>query len=154
MTQAFGLPVKGDIQHYARSQVEQYPIEQLEPYIRAMLADEDVIKFGWAQYTPYFNDGDACVFSTYGVFAVTKESTERAKVASGVFYDENDLDRWDHVIRTYAYGDDPKSPQHHIDFMDQLESGHYDNDLESTFGDPALVIITKEGITVEYYSHE
>ena len=40
----------------------QRPLSDLEPALRAILADGDILSFGWTQYTPYFNDGERCVF--------------------------------------------------------------------------------------------
>lgn len=151
--EAFGLPISGDVNYYNDNvTVEQWPIERLQPYISAMLQDEDVVKFGWVQYTPYFNDGEACNFGIHGVFAVTTDT--QAKTKEYEFFGEEEFNRWDHEIRSYAYGDSPKSPEHHIQFMEQIESGHYHQALEKTFGDPAVVTITREGIDLEYYSHD
>lgn len=149
----FGLPLSGDISYYnERISLEQYPIEQLQPYIQAMLDDPEVAKFGWIQYTPYFNDGEACVFGVHGCFVLTNEDV--AKLKEDNEYDGEYFSHWDYEVRSYAYGDEPKSPQHHIDFSDAIGSGHFFQALEHTFGDPAEVVITKEGITVEAYDHE
>jgi hypothetical protein len=64
-----GIPIDGDIQ-YAESKVPQRPLEDLAPIMQAVLDDESVKWFGWRQYTPYFNDGEPCVFRVCGELAV------------------------------------------------------------------------------------
>jgi hypothetical protein len=60
-----GIPVTGDIQHADR-RVPQRPLEDLAPLMQAILDDSTVASFGWTQFTPYFNDGDPCIFHVSG----------------------------------------------------------------------------------------
>lgn len=60
-TNFLGIPVEGDITR-GEKRANQRPIEELEVLIEALLADPVIHDFGWSQYTPYFNDGDPCVF--------------------------------------------------------------------------------------------
>lgn len=141
-TEAFGLPVKGDVTHYAGPFTEQWPIERLQPALQAMLDDKEVAKFGWIQYTPYFNDGDACVFHTTVVFAIKGQQDAEIELGD---------DPYDHEITSYQ---DSSIPEHHIAFAKAIQSGHYDNALEEMFGDPATVTVSRDGIDIEYYEHD
>lgn len=81
----------------------------------------------WSQYTPHFNDGDECVFSSKHRYAdiVGSELDEDSK----------------------EYEDIKKEFE---DFMAQ-----FDNDLlRDVFGDGVKMIVTREGITVEEYNHD
>lgn len=42
---------------------EQYSIDHFKATISTILAHPEVTGIAWTQYTPYFNDGDPCVFS-------------------------------------------------------------------------------------------
>lgn len=60
-TNFLGIPIDGDIGR-GEKRANQKPLTELEPLIRALLDDDGMVEFGWRQYTPYFNDGDACTF--------------------------------------------------------------------------------------------
>lgn len=67
MTDNFlGIPVHGDIVS-STDRKDQRPFEELQAELRALLEFESFTALRWRQYTPYFNDGDACVFQIYGV---------------------------------------------------------------------------------------
>ncbi len=65
----FGIPIDGDIA-YAEKRAAQRPIEDLQPLMQALLDDDGIEWFAWRQYTPYFNDGEPCVFNVHGALAV------------------------------------------------------------------------------------
>lgn len=65
-----------------------------------------------------------------------------------------DSDDYKYEVRTYAYGAESKSPEHHLALAKMLESGHYDIWLENTFGDPARVVFHKDHIEIEFYDHD
>ena len=79
----------------------------------------------WTQYTPYFNDGDPCYFSSRHAYAtikfVTSDESEQLKAGKQV-----------------------------NKFLDNFD----DDDMETLFGDGVKVIITKDGIEVEDYDHD
>jgi len=64
-----GIRINGDIT--ASDRKDQKPQEEFEPFVRALLDESLIDEFGWTQRTPYFNDGDPCVFSAYGVWVRT-----------------------------------------------------------------------------------
>lgn len=65
-----GIPVTGDISH-AERRTPQKPLEDLAPVMQAVLDDLTIVSFSWSQYTPYFNDGDPCVFRVNDELSVT-----------------------------------------------------------------------------------
>lgn len=60
-----GRPINGDISHYGSNPGEQRPIEELLEKLDAVFAFPEVDAIRWPQFTPYFNDGDACEFSVH-----------------------------------------------------------------------------------------
>jgi hypothetical protein len=65
-----GIRIEGQI---TDGRAEQLPQERFEPLVRALLDDPLIAAFGWRQYTPYFNDGDTCIFSARGLWVRTAE---------------------------------------------------------------------------------
>jgi hypothetical protein len=70
-----GIPIVGDIQHN-KPPVQQRPLAALAPLMQALLDDASIAWFGWRQYTPYFNDGEPCVFNVHGALAVMLDDAE------------------------------------------------------------------------------
>lgn len=71
-TSFLGIPVDGDIVRAGRK-VQQRPLAELAPLMQALLDDDGIARFGWHQYTPYFNDGEPCIFSASGIWVARPE---------------------------------------------------------------------------------
>lgn len=103
----------------------------------------DIEKIGWTQYTPYFNDGEPCVFNVYDIyfklFIDTNEDEDE---------DDNDLHNW----RDASWGDDSKNYPLLKQLADLLSSS--DDVLLMLFGDHCKIIATRAGLDVEEYEHE
>jgi hypothetical protein len=107
---------------------------------------------GWRQYTPYFNDGDECVF--------------------GVYYDDltiNGIDEYDddekeiEFIRKRIWNGDswvenPNLDTHEYSLLKQIEEvlkGVPDDFYKDLFGDHVTVTVYKDGrIETEKYDHD
>jgi len=94
--------------------------------------------FGWTQYTPYFNDGDACYFGTH-------------READEIYVNgENTYDREDR-------GEDVEADDKHYALCKKVSAvlSAFDGDVfESLFGDHAKIIVTKDNIEVSRYNHD
>jgi len=86
----------------------------------------EVHKITWVQYTPYFNDGDPCVF--------------------GVYESEFELISND-ITASEALTEDFRAVSELIETIDATV-------MESWFGDHAEVTVTRDGITVDEYEHD
>lgn len=171
-TNFLGIPVEGDITK-GDKRTPQRPLEDLAPIMQAVLDDDGIAAFGWHQYTPYFNDGDPCVFSAHGVWAVRPEDL------GGEDLDEIDGDRFDidygGHLGSYEGGEWVKDPdnlpfnkrvnaryvgpdQARYDrcaaLSSAIDSGAFDDVLLEAFGDHAEITVKRDGITVEFYSHD
>lgn len=110
--------------------------------------------FGWRQYTPYFNDGDECVFSAH---------TDEPDINGINGYDCN----FEHeLITNYGAekvnGQYPKmtnklyNPELHkaqqdvMTFLYEVE----DNVLRQMFGDHKHITVSRDGTEVEDYDHD
>jgi hypothetical protein len=135
-TSLLGLPIKGEYKKYNEGfPSPQRPLEEFSPYLQKLLDDPEVTQFGWVQYTPYFNDGDACIFHAYGAWVKTVSDSP------------------DHEWEFEVGSDDP---QQHRDFSDAVEGGHFYIALLETFGDPARITVDKDTgeIRMDYYEHD
>ncbi|MFF5231596.1 hypothetical protein [Dactylosporangium sp. NPDC000521] len=158
-----GIPVAGTITP-PDPVVEQRPLSDLEPLIRAILADDAIVEFGWTQYTPYFNDGDPCVFRVNTPWFRTPEDpvldpqlTYQLRIGGGK---HPSLGRreysWVEGVRTYgAYtGPDEERFDRALALSHALESEAFNQVLLDAFGEHAHITVRRDGITVDSYSHE
>lgn len=160
-----GIPVQGDIRHGA-GRKEQRPLKDLQPLLQALLDDPTITEFGWRQYTPYFNDGEPCTFSVYGLWVRTDADQD--------VDDDYELEL-DGTHR--SLGDEPyvsvrteqgnctwkKGPYEGPDkarydrchaLWRALESGEFYDVLLDAFGDHASITVRRDGIEVEFYEHD
>jgi hypothetical protein len=163
-----GIPVEGDISK-GDKRVPQRPLSELEPLIRAVLDDPTMKAFGWTQYTPYFNDGDPCVFSVGTSWFLTVEDPDLDDVEDTDTYE---VDYGEHPTlgkRDYEYhGSWPDRQRVDLGYTGPDEArydrvralsaaingGAFEDVLLEAFGDHASVRVTAQGITVDTYEHD
>jgi hypothetical protein len=97
-----------------------------------LLKDLDIESFSWTQYTPYFNDGDVCVFRVnYDYPKINGES-------AGDYYKQPEYEVKRELERNVA------------DFLGIFD----ESDLNYLFGDHVEITVSAEGTTVEEYEHD
>ena len=115
--------------------------------------------FSWSQYTPYFNDGDTCIFSA---------NTSYIKINDEYAEDSNwinknnvvDWGKWNNSTKVYeGRVEEPnnlyneKLANAHDEIVNFLS--YFDDDFYlSKFGDHAEIIITKDSLTIEDCDHD
>lgn len=136
--EAFGRPIEGEIPRYSEGQAEQYAPELFLEALDNLLSHPSVRFVEWRQYTPYFNDGDPCTFSAYlcGINTVDAEYEDDVNIESSYRMEDKEL------AKLYDA------------FDSAVGGGHHDSLLCDKFGDPSRVVATKEGFTVDEYSHD
>lgn len=113
-----------------------------------LLAESKRIEsIGWRQYTPYFNDGDECVFG------VNNDYLE----VNGV--DEDNADFLNEKIwKDGKYENNPDIDQHEVAIFEKIQSvlkSVPDDFYKDLFGDHVRVTIHKDGrIETEEYEHD
>lgn len=66
MTKNFlNIPIDGTVYNVPEKPNQLSAEDFLENVINKVLEDDRILGFKWDQYTPYFNDGDTCVFSVH-----------------------------------------------------------------------------------------
>lgn len=163
MNDLMGRPIEGEISHYTGDPPVQHDPQEFLDALDVVLDIEGVEAVRWNQYTPYFNDGEACVFNVYGSevrIVGDDEDDEDADDWEGErFRDSYSLYRYGVDYRDKIFGKIAGFPAEPIfnalaALEKVLESGAHDIILSKKFGDPAQVTATKAGFSVEYYDHE
>lgn len=176
-----GIPISGDPQ-YGGEPRTQRPLEEFAPIIRAVLDDPTIHDFGWKQYTPYFNDGEPCVFGANGLWVRTVNDVKPAPTSEVELYDQDYDDEdwkaeetfslwshpsigrmeWDYVgswpnrhkVRRDYTGPDEARYLRCAALEEAIEDGEFDHVLLTAFGDHADITVTSGGIEVEFYDHD
>lgn len=129
-----------------------------------------LVGFNWRQYTPYFNDGDECIFEA-------RTDYPGVRFTDG---DESEYDEWypgkDHYSyektgkkKVYSWGgssdelamvlNDKATPEEHQklaavtavkSFLDNFD----DDTLKAMFGDHQKITVTASGVEAEDYDHD
>ncbi len=135
--------------------------------------------FSWTQYTPYFNDGDECIFSAYTSYLIINNSEQEESVHEvRKFLDalnnpekeikklqkrieEYKTKEWDYTYINYEIEriqkgsiDKTKNKLAMLEDISQILSSIDDNSYKSIFGDHVRVTVTKDGWSTETYEHE
>lgn len=107
----------------------------------------------WRQYTPYFNDGDACVFRCYAGYAAHTNAPDPENVQWGEYNGENE-GVWVYDPDYGSSGDVPKKVETAADQFNRLLNKIEDDVFLSTFGDHCIVRATRDGFDVDEYDHD
>jgi hypothetical protein len=102
----------------------------------------------WTQYTPYFNDGDTCEFSSghdyCDINGVNEDDWEDEDE------DEEDSESEDSELPEVTEAEMKVLKKVVSDFMKHWD----DDDMYDLFGDHVQVTVTAKGIETEDYEHE
>ena len=128
-----------------------------EMFVSFFQEDQNCYAFSWQQYTPYFNDGDECVFTVYSPEFFSKEEYEQA--VQDESFDEGDLYHgnhsnqvWDRDLKAYRSATEHEILRKQISTLLQSES--ISEVLKLMFGDHVQVVVTKDNIEVTEYDHD
>lgn len=157
-----GVPVLGTISRNTEAPVEQYHPQKLIDLLNELLQIEHVEALRWEQYTPYFNDGDACIFGINEItvkldFAPHGGDYENGFLSSYSLWEyANPGDR--DYTKIYRYNSDGLlyDTEEICVALERLEKAlpHHLVNLNKYFGDPAQITYNGEEFDVEYYEHD
>lgn len=166
-----GIPIEGTLNGTGSRYTVQRPITEFQIIMQCVLDFPEVHDLGWRQFTPYFNDGDPCVFSADSFWLRTTADVDPARdldedISEEKFamYDHPSLGkrlhRYDHNVEagTAKEGDYIGSNAPLYDAARALdkavEGGEFDAVLMQLFGDHAEVRVTRERIIVDTVEHD
>ncbi|MGW4528849.1 hypothetical protein [Amycolatopsis sp. NPDC004378] len=154
MNNVLGRPVTGEISGSVEPRAEQKPGEELLPLLDAVLAAETVEAVRWSQFTPYFMDGEPCIFGVQQVevklagddtagygedgYISAGEMVEYRRSGSG--YSGTVRPQYEHLYQALRTLDD--------------ELDHFEDFLHASFGDHAQVTATRDGFHIEDFDHD
>jgi hypothetical protein len=109
-------------------------------------ANPEVTSIGWTQYAPYFNDGEPCEFAVHD-FVFSKAPLDHDDWDMGsVCNEDSDFIRYDNEFVAES-----KSIS---DFNNKVLAKIPDEIYRDLFGDDSMVVVTRDGISTEYYEHD
>ena len=108
-------------------------------------------RVAWAQYTPYFNDGDPCEFSTHEI--VFDSVADRDHEDAGGFWEDGPEFYSKAKLWGDTSGNDPLFVECR-DTVNKLLSTIPQESFRELFGDHVSVEITRDGVAVEDYDHD
>lgn len=126
--------------------VKAFGKEELAKEFRAIFDAHPTLEaIRWHQYTPHFNDGDACVFSMGDMcFKLTTDKEE----------DDEDND-WEKGYGPYRYGDGLSDTEKAIkEALSAFQGEAVERVMLATFDDHKLITATRAGFEVEDYDHD
>lgn len=153
-TNFLGIPVEGQIRSHGHK-FPQKSLEQFAELLEPVLYSVRVVELGWTQYTPYFNDGDPCVFRVRDVWVRTTEDPPPTEDEG--YYDYEGMENLDvswSLTFHPSLNDDSALGEAALRLGRKIDGGHFDDVLLQAFGDHALVILRKDYIRVDKYIHE
>lgn len=86
-----GVPITGEYNEGLDWGVQLSPAE-FAALLQPVMDDPEIVRFGWEQYTPFFNDGDTCEFSSHQPWFVTRADEVRLNGNLG------DIDTYDYEV--------------------------------------------------------
>lgn len=115
--------------------------------------------FGWTQYTPYFNDGESCMF--YANIDYLKINDEYADDSDWISpMNIVKYGDWNREFKIYEGREEEPNPNYNQKLVDAYNEicnflDHFDDDFYlSKFGDHAEITVTKDSLTIEDYDHD
>lgn len=152
----------------ARQELEQKFQKEIGGIFKEFLNSQPSIHgFAWVQYTPYFNDGEECVFGVHDIYAFYDNDVVREAFKNGdtcLAYGEiGDDDESGGIVNLskydYSAGYSSKKNRKMTDvekavgeFVDALNQ--FKDEFRYAFGDHVMVTVTRDGIDINDYDHE
>lgn len=152
-------PIEGDIVVNRRSSVEQGSAEEFLAALDTILDEPGVEAVKWTQYTPYFNDGDACEFGLNDpTVRLVGDDEEAGDYGDGFrsvydFWEYPNDGSYDYSKRTYIEFEGVDVPALY-EKLSNFNTARFEAVAQANFGDHAEVTATKAGFNVEYYEHD
>ena len=120
-----------------QEQIRKAGTEKLAPVFREIFEKNPGLEsIRWTQYTPYFNDGEECVFRVHLSYPDFRYRSEED-------FDEE------------GYSEDSSRRERNRSIAKELgKLSNYPEPFRAIFGDHVRVTATREGFEVTEYSHD
>lgn len=157
-----------EAQRQYRGLLESTALKLSESLVDILNNIDGLHRIQWSQYTPFFNDGDACIFSVCEIWFFTDKSIANA-LGEEHIKSVDDIDHtqwpediggvciWSHMFRQKDSFDAEKwNSREQLDACNQIKlflEGSEDL-LLAAFGDHVRVVVSPDGVTVEDIDHD
>lgn len=159
---------KSELERAQKALIEKIKPQFITLFMPAFNKHPKLEAFRWRQYTPYFSDGDPCVFSVHDI--AIKHEDLKGEGSDGFLWGIPAVDiftvgswgydrEWTAEARAEAlknFG----SQEAYLDLANDMQtiSDAFHKlpkeIMEDMFGDHMEITVTREGIEVEEYSHD
>ena len=110
---------------------------------------------GWRQYTPYFNDGEECVFNTYVEYAFVSNTLDYTNIEYGEYCgDEENVWVEDPDYDSFAKEIIPESVRVNSESLRDVLKSIDEIVYLDAFGDHCVVCVTRDGFDILDYNHD
>lgn len=142
-----------------KSEMKQIGQDFFKSETAKLFADyPDLVSFSWTQYTPYFNDGDECVFSVHDYYKLLFRGEDPDEVDE---YDEEGIDMWSlnwHLNNAdksdYDVTRGGKISLDLVQRIDAVVAGMDEDVMKALFGDHVSVTVYADRVETELYDHD
>jgi hypothetical protein len=122
----------------------------------------DLTMIRWVQYTPYFNDGEECVFSMREPIFTNANEDDREYITSYGEFDGDIEDCTTEGIWFFGqnvYSSEPKPTDPKVyklldEFDDMMATAEFQELARDMFDDHVQVTVTRAGIDIQEYDHD
>lgn len=154
-----------EAQTAARKLAESLTKDDIGSIFRALMAEtQGVESITWSQYTPYFNDGDPCVFGIHLEYMTLRKESPLGILFSKFaeesgkdlkYYSDSDVDNPPELITIACYTWSKYLPKQVNDFIDKVEDTLQKSEaiLLHAIGDHMRVVVSSNGVIVEEAYH-
>lgn len=149
-----GRPLTGSKITHGRKLPDQKPIEDFVAWLDLVLGIPEVEAVKWSQYTPYWNDGEACTFQVGEIYVKLTGDLEDAGEEEDGWRHSCDLQDSEYSPVPEALLAAAEGAHEALEEMSYQETKKYYTALEQAFGDHTEVTATREGFAIEEYEHE
>lgn len=120
----------------------------------------------WTQYTPFFNDGESCVFSVGEPYFTNANEEQMDDVTSYGEYEGEDEGVWSESDWIFTSDSDYcRERREGMDFTQidgrsiskfssMIQSSEMEDVMEAMFGDHVRVVATRDGFDVQDHDHD
>lgn len=116
----------------------------------------------WTQYTPFFNDGDTCVFGVNDPYFTNATAEQLEDFTAWGEYEGEDENVWSESSWGFKYEMErhPEKDFSGIDmamvnkFATMIQSSEMEDVMEAMFGDHVRVTATRDGFDVDDHDHD
>ncbi len=117
-------------------------------FVEFFKAEPQVQAISWCQYTPYFNDGEECIFSVNDVYFIL-DGFDAENVPDSPYEFEDD----EQYVTASYYGSDKEAYTENMKLLNNLIDANSDI-MKYAYGDHVMVVITPTETFTNEFEHE